>query len=143
MLAMHTSALNQEWITLQNNYEQYERHALWIKLISIVLCAVGLTFTLHEVLTAGVILTLWAQEGIFRTYQSRLGARIVRVEGLLKQGESADGIACQLHSEWIASRTNTVGLLCEYAGNMMRPTVVFPYALLVLVNMAFFFTSLR
>ena len=143
MSAMNTSAFSQEWITLQNNYEQYERHALWIKLIGIVLCGVGLTFTLHEALAVGVVLMLWVQEGIFRTYQSRIGTRIVRVEGLLKQGESADGIPCQLHSEWMASRKGAASLVGEYVGNMLRPTVAFPYVPLVIVNIALYYISMR
>ena len=38
----------------------------------------------------------------------------------------------QLHSQWQAQRTNSLGLLREYALNACRPTVAYPYAVIVL-----------
>jgi len=130
MLDRELTALGQEWTTLQNNYEQYEKGGLLIKLLAIALCAAGFALALHEMLIALLLLVLWLQEGIFRTFQARLGARILRVEQGLKAGEST---AFQLHSEWLASRPGTLGLLAEYACGALRPTVAFPYAVLLLM----------
>jgi hypothetical protein len=124
------SALGQEWATLQNNFEQYERGGLLIKLLAIVLCTVGFAFALHEVVIGALLLVLWLQEGIYRTYQARLGARILRIEQGIYSGESA---AFQLHSEWLASRPGMFGLLVEYGASAVRPTVAFPYAVLLLM----------
>jgi len=132
MSITESSALGQEWRTLQNNYEQYEKSALLIKLTAIVLCAAGLSLALYELLTGTVILLLWVQEAIFRTYQSRLGARILRVESLIKQSAQIEGVAFQLHSDWSCARPGAVGLLVEYAASALKPTVAFPYAILLI-----------
>lgn len=132
--------LGQEWITLQNNYEQYEKGGLLIKLSGVVLWAFGLALLVNpEFLTGIVVLLLWLQEGIYRTYQGRLGARILQIETLLKQ--DAPATPFQLHSEWLATRPGVVGLLMEYAKSALRPTVAFPYGVLLLVNLVMFLTQ--
>ncbi len=122
------SELGREWITLQNNFEQYEKGGLLIKLLAIVLCAVGFALALHEVLIAALLLVLWLQEGVFRTSQARLGVRILRIEQAIAAGDTA---AFQLHTEWLAARPGTFGLLAEYGASALRPTVAFPYAVLL------------
>jgi hypothetical protein len=124
--------LGQEWIALQNNYEQYEKGGLLIKLISLVLTAIGFTLDLNAVLVCALVAILWMQEGIFRTFQSRLGQRILRVESLVKQGASVQNPAFQLHSEWLENRKGALGLLGEYAASASKPTVAFPYAVLLM-----------
>ncbi len=130
MSITESSVLGQEWRTLQNNYEQYEKSALLIKLTAIVLCVAGLSLARYELLTSAVILILWVQEAIFRTYQSRLGVRILRVESLINQSAQIEGVAFQLHSDWLRTRPGAVGLLVEYAASALKPTVAFPYAVL-------------
>ncbi len=125
------NALGQEWVALQNSFEQYEKGALSIKLLAVVLCAAGFMLALHEAMISLLLLVLWLQEGIYRTSQARLGARIVRLEQAIKAGE--EGMAFQLHSEWLASRRGIFGLLAEYGANALRPTVAFPYAVLLLL----------
>jgi len=120
--------LGQEWVALQNNYEQYEKGALLIKLLAVALCTVGFALALHEMLMGVLLLVLWLQEGIYRTFQARLGVRILRIEQGIVSGESA---AFQLHSEWLASRPGMFGLLAEYGVSALRPTVAFPYAVLL------------
>lgn len=134
MLAPESALLGQEWRTLQNNYEHYESNALLIKLSAVALYLVAQVLLLNSLVTAALMLTLWVQEGIFRTYQARLGQRIVRIEALLKQAEPAIGAACQLHTQWLAERKGFAGLLAEYAASTVRPTVAFPYAVLLLLH---------
>lgn len=120
------NALQQEWVTLQNNIERYEHNALWLKLAAL------LMVPLQWPLQPALLLILWLMEGIFRTSQARLGDRVVVIEQLIRAGESDAGKACQLHSEWLAKRPGTFGLLLEYARSALRPTVAFPYPLLLL-----------
>lgn len=122
------SALQQEWATLQNNIEHYEHSALWLKLAASGLLLIPLQLPLQ----AALLLILWLQEGVFRTSQARLGDRVVAIEQLIRSGEGDAGKACQLHSEWLAQRPGTFGLLQEYARSALRPTVAFPYPLLLL-----------
>jgi hypothetical protein len=126
----HTATLSQEWTTLQNNYEQAERSALLVKLAAVTLCVGGYALGVPYELIGGTALLLWIQESLCRTSQARLGERIVRVEALVKNAAPAAS-ACQLHTEWLASRQGSVGLLAEYASHALRPTVAFPYAVLV------------
>lgn len=129
---MNTEAggLGQEWTTLQNNHEQYERASLCVKLLAILLCALGFALAMHEVVTILLLLVLWLQEGIFRTSQARLGRRLLRIEQAIRNGETS---AFQLHSEWLATRPGSFGLIAEYAANSVRPTVAYPYLPLLLL----------
>lgn len=131
----HTAALSHEWATLQNNYEQMERNALLVKLAAVVLCVGGYALGVSYELLGGTALLLWVQEILCRTSQARLGERIVRVEALVKNAAPASS-ACQLHTEWLASRKSSGGLWGEYAVHALRPTVAFPYAVLLLVALA-------
>ncbi len=135
MTLPETSAFGHEWITLQNNYEQYEKNCLLIKLGSIALFVFSLALGLNVVIAVLLLLIMWVQEGIFRTYQLRLGERILRVEELIRQNCAPTSTGYQLHTEWKAVRPEFSGLLAEYGKSMLRPTVVFPHVLLMLMLM--------
>lgn len=127
----HHSLLAQEWQTLQNNHEQYEAHALLIKLSSLALCLGGLAFGLPLRWTALAVALCWLLEGIFKTYQARLSDRLMRVEFLLRQ-ELPGLEAMQLHSEWSLKRPGILRLVVGYATSACRPTVSLPYLPLLL-----------
>lgn len=124
--------LGHEWATLQDNHEQYEKNSLLIKLLAILFCAIGLAEGLPAALLVPTLLIFWLMEGIFRTSQSRLGERLLKVEALLRQNPLPEATAYQLHSEWQASRPGSFGLVLEYLGNSAQPTVAFPYPLLLI-----------
>lgn len=125
------AGLAQEWVTLQTQHEQYEQSALLIKLTCVVLAGAAWALSLSGWGVAVLMAILWLQEGIYRTSQSRLGERLLRVEQLLK-GDSQSALpAFQLHSEWLAGRPGLLGLLAEYAASARRPTVAFPHAVLM------------
>ncbi|MEP6969097.1 MAG: hypothetical protein ABJA49_01565, partial [Betaproteobacteria bacterium] len=81
------------------------------------------------------MLVLWLQDAIFKTFQARLVARLLDLERHLAQGNATSGQAFQLHTIWQAGRKNLAGLLGEYLRSAMRPTVAFPYLVLLLVAM--------
>jgi hypothetical protein len=135
-----SSALGHEWAILQNNHEQYERTSLLIKLAGIALFLASLALSLDVVIAMLLLLVVWVQEAIFRTSQSRLGQRILRIEQMKKEGR-ADALTYQLHSEWLATRPGTTGLLAEYGSNMLRPTVAFPYVVLMAMMLVWFFAA--
>lgn len=124
--------LAQEWQTLQVNHEQHERNALSIKLACLALCLIGLALRLPPVWIGFTVLLCWAQEGIFKTYQSRLADRLLRIEALLVQPEPTPA-AMQLHTDWAASRPGSSALIVSYALSALRPTVAFPYLPIVLI----------
>lgn len=126
-------ALAQEWVTLQNNYERYEGGALLIKLSAVLVFAAIAGWGFGPWPGAALVLLLWLQEGIFRTFQSRLGVRLLELEKSLAGNAGDAAGAFQLHSRWLAARGSTAGLLAEYIGSACRPTVAFPYAVLLLL----------
>jgi len=125
-----TEGLRAEWLALQAHHEQYELAALGIKLLAVALCALALGSVFLWVL----ILLLWAQEAILKTFQARLADRLLRVEQGLREAATAPVAAMQLHSEWMAQRPRGLALLKEYAANACRPTVVLPYPVLLLLS---------
>ena len=143
MTFRQTQPLSLEWKILQNNYEQYEKSTLLIKLTSIILYAIGRMLAPNVFLLSAIVFFLWLQESIFRTYQSRLGTRILHIEELLRQPIQAEGNAFQLHSEWLAKRKGFAGLMSEYAANAARPTVAFPYLALLLIDLMSYSIMLR
>lgn len=124
---------DQEWISLQTQYENYERSSLLIKLTCVVLFAFGLMFPMNVLLASALILIFWLQEGIFRTFQARLGSRLIRVEEYLRGSENL-GCAYQLHTDWLSNRPSFFGLILEYAKHAARPTVAFPYVVLLVLD---------
>lgn len=133
-----TSPFGHEWAILQDNHEQYEKVSLLIKLVSIALFLACLALSPDLLIALLLMLVMWMQEAVFRTSQSRLGDRILRIERLLAQAGPVSAPAYQLHSEWLAARPGFAGLLAEYGSNMLRPTVAFPYIVLMGITVLWF-----
>jgi len=129
---MTTAHLSLEWQTLQNNHEQHERNALLLKLVCVAVCIAGLAAHVPAGWLALVVVLLWVQEGIVKTYQSRLSDRLLKVEAMLLVPEAPTHAAMQLHSEWMANRPDTLTLIASYAMSACRPTVAFPYGPLLI-----------
>lgn len=118
------SPLHHEWLALQGQHERYEALALAVKLAAFLAC-----WWVPDVwLALGLIALLWLQEGVLKTFQARLGERLLNVEAALRAGE---GAAMQLHSDWLAGRPGGAGLLLQYLKSALRPTVALPYPLLM------------
>ncbi len=128
-----TDAIAREWTVLQTQHEQYEFVALGIKLVAVSLFAICLTLGLREELVGLLMFVLWVQDAIFKTFQSRLGERLLQLERLLASGSEVSGSAFQLHTAWRDARRGLAGLLGEYLRSALRPTVAFPYVLLLVV----------
>jgi len=124
--------LSLEWQILQGNHEQHEQNALYIKLACLALCLAGLATRLPLYWTALTVLLCWMQEGIFKTYQSRLSDRLLRVESQLRQAQATQA-AMQLHTDWSANRPGGTALVIGYAVSACRPTVAFPYLPMLLM----------
>lgn len=131
-----SNAAAQEWSVLQKLYERYEFSALAIKLTAVVLFFAGIVIELHGIWLMLLLAVLWLQEGIFKTYQARLGTRLLALEQGLAAGEPIRVFA--LHSDWLAQRKGLIGQLREYLGSTVRPTVAFPYLVLLVLTWVFY-----
>jgi hypothetical protein len=117
--------LHHEWLALQGQHERYEALALAVKLAAFAACL----FVADPALALSLLALLWLQEAVLKTFQARLGDRLLAVEAGLKAG---DGVAAmQLHSDWLAHRPRGTGLLLQYLKSGLRPTVALPYPLLM------------
>lgn len=125
--------LDHEWQTLQNNHEQYEQSALLIKLASLVLCVGGLAANVSLFWLGIAVLLCWGQEGIYKTYQTRLVERLLDIEAALRQ-DAPTLAAMQLYSAWASGRPKASGLIATYAASALRPTVAFPYLPIILAG---------
>lgn len=124
-----TQLLSQEWQTLHQDHERYDRYGLLIKLTATLAALLTIGFTMSLPLALAFVLVLWLQEGIWRTVQARTGARLLIIERTLK--EPANQAAMQFYSEWEASRPGIRALIKEYLRNAMRPTIAYPYIALL------------
>jgi len=128
-------AFAQEWQILQTQYEVYEKSCLNIKLLCIASYVVIWAFNFLPALAAILMLIFWLQEAITRTSQARMGDRILQVEHLLESDDdTSTEMPFQLHSKWLKSRPSSIGLLQEYFKNALRPTVAFPYIVLLVLH---------
>ncbi|KQP37917.1 hypothetical protein [Pseudorhodoferax sp. Leaf274] len=133
METSEAALLGREWTALHRDCEASERSALWIKLAAVALTAVAVALNFDAVLAIVLVGVLWVQEAVVRTGQARLVDRLLRVEAVLRDVAAAPRAACQLYSDWLATRPGALGLLAEYLAAAVRPTVAFPYAVLVVL----------
>lgn len=133
---MTTSHLASEWSLLQKQFDSYEKYSLLIKLSSIGVLATAY-FTNHlSVFVLLLLLILWLQDAIWKTFQARIDARLLQLEDYLSNEhslENRDGLAFQFNSLYAQNRPGSVGLLKEYLSQSLRPTVAFPHILLIAI----------
>jgi len=133
------SGLQQEWLCLQNQYDSYEKHSLIIKLVALILCP-ALLFIVHlGAWTMAFVGLLWLQDGIWKTYQQRIGERLLVIEKAILAGQEHQGM--QFNSSWLASRRGSMALLREYIAQACKPTVAYPHVLLVMVGAVYLYVS--
>jgi hypothetical protein len=124
--------LGQEWLCLQNQYDSYEKWSLVIKLTNIVLCCLLLASIDERYLVVVPVGIFWLQDAIWKTFQSRIGDRLLLVEEAIAAGD--EDKAMQFNSQWLATRPGALTLITEYLRHALKPTVAFPHAVLVVLT---------
>lgn len=119
-----------EWAIIHASIEKYESLSLLIKLLSIVVCILSIALSINELIAIFIALVLWLQDGIWKTFQKRLEMRVLFVEQRLKNEANSEG-AFQLYSQWQENRLGAVSLVKEYLLNSLKPTVAYPYIVLI------------
>ena len=128
---MATNEFKTEWSLLQNQFDSYEKHSLYIKLTSIfILFATQVTIT-NTIYVLFLLIVLWLQDAIWKTFQSRIETRLLQIEMHIAQA-SKEG-AFQFNSEYQKVRFSGMSLIKEYACQALRPTVAFPHAVLIFI----------
>ena len=128
---MNDDGLKTEWCLLQTQFDSDEKHALYIKLLSIALVFLAELLGAITMFALFIIIVLWLQDAIWKTFQSRIESRLLQVEQLI--AEDGEAKAFQFNSEYQKTSLSGVALIMEYASQAIRPTIAFPYAVLVLI----------
>ena len=121
-----------EWALLQNHFDSYEKCSLAIKLISIIVVALASMFNGINGVVVTLLLVLWLQDAIWKTFQGRAEVRLLQLEHLLEDTNN-DSQAYQFNRQYLANRPSTLGLIVEYLLQATRPTMAFPYVVLLLI----------
>ncbi len=134
---MPSSALASEWVVLQNQFDSYEKCSLLVKVVSIVLLAAAVLLDALSLYILLLLLILWLQDAIWKTFQSRIESRLlVLEEHLADEGlaESHQKKAYQFNRQFLNNRPGSIVLILEYTRQALKPTVAFPHVLLVLIT---------
>lgn len=128
--------LQREWVVIHADIERYERFALLIKLFSVLICLLCLVFSINPWFSLVLISILWLQEGIWKTFQQRSTNRVLQIEKSLRGDPDGAVQAFELYSVWQAQRQGTIGLIKEYLTTSLKPTVAYPYIILLALSFA-------
>jgi hypothetical protein len=71
-------------------------------------------------------------ESIIKTYQSRLGERLLKIEAAIKNGNDSEGM--QFHTEWQNNRQGGIQLNIEDGKHTLKPTVALLYTLILFAS---------
>lgn len=127
-------SLETEWVILHEGIEKYERPALALKAGALILTLVFLFTPLSSLWFISLTLLIWLQEGIWRTSQARMEQRILHVERALQMNETVTE-PFQMYSQWQTYRGSQADLVAEYLANARRPTVAYPYLVMIILTL--------
>ena len=124
-----------EWGILHANIEKYERFSLLVKLTAVLAGILCLALLNNIWISIFLIFVLWLQDGIWKTFQKRLEERILFIEKEMKIKSELDSTeqAFQFYTQWENKRQGVVGLVKEYLSNSLKPTVAYPYIVLLIL----------
>lgn len=141
MRAMRETELASEWSLLQNQFDSYEKYSLLIKLASVLIVSWAYMADTLDYFLVFLILVLWVQDAIWKTFQGRIEVRLLQLESCLQKVQKREGsedaadnlesLAYQFNSVYQRERPSQIGLIVEYGAQAIRPTVAFPYVALL------------
>ena len=140
---MQNTDLKNEWAILQNQFDSYEKYSLIIKLVAIIILAVSGILYHANAIVFFLLLVLWFQDAIWKTFQSRIEVRLLQLERGLSNGdgiestEDQDINPYQYNSLYVKNRPKNSELIKEYLTQAVRPTVAFPHVVLLVLVIIF------
>lgn len=136
---MTTNKNEAEWCLLQNQYDSYEKHSLYIKLTAILVLVLAEIFNTITLILFFILLVLWLQDAIWKTFQSRFEPRLLQLEKNIR--EKTECSTCQFNSEYQKVETSGMTKIFEYIRQAVRPTIAFPHAVLIVIFVARYITG--
>ncbi len=128
---MEAKEFKTEWCLLQNQFDSYKKHSLYIKLLSIIVLLAAEISDVISIIIVLVLVVLWLQDAIWKTFQSRIEPRLLKIEKYIS--EKSEESVFQFNSEYHRDRLSGISLIKEYVRQSIRPTVAFPHIVLILI----------
>jgi len=146
MSDVQLSILQSEWITLQTQFDSYEKCSLAIKMLSVLLSCSLIFAADAGIWTLFIVAILWLQDGIWKTFQNRMGQRLEIIEqaiqdNLMATQDQNTKIGMQFNLAWSQKRQGVIGLLGEYVKQSLKPTVVYPHGVLIVWVIVYLYVS--
>lgn len=131
---MNKLALENEWCLLQNQSDSYEKFSLLIKLVGFLMTFATIFLNVNELVLIIVFLSLWLQDGIWKTFQSRIETRLIELEAIIaNKDEQLTVVAYQFNTSFQKNRLKRASLMGEYLRQTLKPTVAFPHIIFVFI----------
>ncbi len=131
---MTQTDISNEWMLLQNQYDGYEKYSLVIKLLAMIVFYCSHISEKIGWIVLFLLAVFWLQDAIWKTFQARIELRLLALEEALSDRDidaNKHFVAFQFNSDFLAKRTSQLALLKEYCLQSLRPTVAFPYVVLI------------
>jgi hypothetical protein len=128
---MNKNELMTEWCLLQNQFDSYEKHSLYIKIVSIIVLLSAEISGFIGISLILILIVLWGQDAIWKTFQSRIETRLFQIEKTISTDNHES--ACQFNSEYNKVSLSGLALIMEYARQSIRPTIAFPHVGLIMI----------
>jgi len=134
---MQASAAATEWSLLQNQFDSYEKYSLLIKLVGVLVLSATVLVDKPGPSVAGILVVLWMQDAIWKTFQARIESRLLELESVLTDDNApcsaTRGSIYQFNTAFLENRPRGVALLREYLLQAARPTVAFAHVALLAI----------
>lgn len=128
---MDKNEFKTEWCLLQNQFDSYEKHSLYIKLLSVIVLLTAEISNVINIFIVLILAVLWLQDAIWKTFQSRIEPRLLQIEKYIS--EESEESAFQFNSAYHKTSLSGLSLITEYVHQSIRPTVAFPHIVLILI----------
>ena len=96
---METKEFKTEWCLLQNQFDSYEKHSLYIKLLNVIVLLAAEISGVINIFIVLVLVVIWLQDAIWKTFQSRIEPRLLQIEKTIS--EKSEESAFQFNSDTI------------------------------------------
>jgi len=112
---MEAKEFKTEWCLLQNQFDSFEKHSLYIKLLSIIVLLAAEISDVISIIIVLVLVVLWLQDAIWKTFQSRIEPRLLKIEKYIS--EKSEESVFQFNSEYHRDRLSGISLIKSMSAN--------------------------